>query len=188
MTDNLHIVDEVEQVVEDNPLEYKTRTGALLRLKKVNKLIVAEASKKIRMPKVPIWMNPDKGREEENPNDPDYLESVQNAKIEQGMLIYSIYLAYGTEVISLPASIDPLDSTDWSDELSMIAGIDIPNVGRSRYVAWMKYKVIDDEEMNILITRIMRVSGAIKEEDVQKVMDSFRGDQIRNTSEGVSTT
>lgn len=182
------IIDEVEELIPEDPFKFVTASGVVLKLKKVSRLLVADASKKIKMPKVPTWINEEKGREEENPNDPDYLQAVQDAKYQQAMLVYTVYLAFGTEVESQPITMSQYFETDWADEIKETLDIDIPDKPKSRYVTWLKYVALDDEEVNVIMTRIMRLSGTLKEEDVQEVMDSFRSNKERNPSEEVPSS
>jgi hypothetical protein len=165
-----------EAPVQSDPTLFVSERGLKLRIHKVNKLILMDATKRLKLPSIPMWHNPDKDRLEENPNDPDYLAAVQTAKFDQGMLLYSIFLAYGTSVLELPEGMQAFTETEWSDTLKEVTGIDVPTTGKARYVAWLKFYMLEDNEINDVITYSMRLSGAVKEEDVKEAVDTFRSD------------
>lgn len=163
-------------VVEPDLSVYMAPNGLKLKLKKVSRFVVVDATKKFKMPSVPVIYDKDKDREIENPNDPDYIAELRSAKFEQGMLAISVYLTLGTEVLELPANVSPVDATDWSEDLESL-GITIPIKGRARYVAWLKYYCLTDDEFNALAWQVMKFSGTVREEDVKQAMESFRGDE-----------
>lgn len=165
---------------------FRASNGLVLKLKKVSRLILAEAARKVPTPKVPVVFIDDKGRSEENPQDPDYLQALLDQKYEQGMLSVTTMLVLGTEIIDLPAGMEPPESDDWLEILNEI-GIEIKvSNKRVRYTAWLKYIALDDESFNALIKDLMRYSGLTIEEDVAKAQEAFRSEDSGPQSVGGS--
>jgi len=168
------IIDKEKLGSPDTEDTFSASNGLVLKLKKVNRLVVVEAGRKIPMPPVPRFFNEDKGREEENPSHPDYLDAVREANYTRGMMTVSVYLTLGTEIKQLGEGMQRPDDIEWADTLIEL-GIDIPRAQRPRYVAWLKYYALSDEELTALTNRSMRFSGITLEEDVEDAKKSFRG-------------
>lgn len=167
------VLDKSKIEILDKPDEFTARNGLVLKLKKVNRLVVVEAGRKIPMPAVPRFFNEDKGREEENPSHPDYIEAVREANYNRGMMAVSVYLTLGTEIKSLPKELELPESLEWSQTMEEL-GIPIPGASKPRYVAWLKYYALDDDELTELTNKSMRFSGITLEEDVKEAQESFR--------------
>lgn len=174
----------------EDPSVFTSSAGLKLRIKKVSPFIIAEARRKLRAPRVPSVFNEDKGRNEENPNDPDYLEAVQNYQFDASMLAQRVYFILGTEVVSVPKGMHTYDSPMWADEiLAAYDELDIPAEGPRRYHAWLKfYAIPSDEDQGLLLRAILNLGGATMEADVQQAQKSFRPPEERDTSDGVSAT
>ena len=166
------IINSIDDAFKD-PTIYMTENGIKLRLKKISRLLVVDAARKVVLPKPPRVFIDEKGREEENPSDPQYLEDLQSAEYRRGMITIAAYLTLGTTILELPPDLEGPDSTEWSDTLKDIE-FDVPDKGRARYLAWLKYYALNDTELNNVITAITRLSGLTSEEDVSTVKDSFR--------------
>lgn len=159
--------------VEDR---YTASNGLVLRLKKVPRLLLVDAVNKLKAPKVPRWFNEDKGREEDNPQDPDYIQAVQDHKNEQGMMSITLMLATGTEPIDMPAGVEPAESDDWLDVLNELGmSLDFKNK-RVRYTAWLKYHALPGDEFNDVIQAVLRYSGITLQADVDQAQRSFRSE------------
>lgn len=168
-----NVIDSLDEVFKD-PTIYASARGVKLKLNKVSRLIIVDIAKKIENPKPPRVFIEDKGREEENPSDPNYLEALQDANFQRGMLTINAYLVLGTSVLDLPPDMEGPDGTEWDTVLKEL-GLTIAPSGRSRYLAWMKYYALNDDELNDVIRAITRLSGVTAEEDVKEVQASFRG-------------
>lgn len=167
---------------------YVTESGLELKLKKVSRFLVLEVGKKIPVPKVPVVFIEEKGRSEENPNDPDYVKALQDSTNERGALVVTSIIAVGSEVAKLPSGMPgPLDD-EWIEVMAGV-DIDIPKHNqRLRYSAWLKYIGLPDpKEFDGLVTKILRFSGLTTEADVKDASDAFPGDEERTTAL-VSTT
>jgi hypothetical protein len=172
---------------KDDPYTYLSKKGVKFRLSPVPSVLIEEAARRIKLPSPPIWINPDKEREEENPNDPTYVAQVQEAQFERGLVALNLYMS-GTEVEHVPPDVEQPEGERWFYRVKNVAGIDIPEQGFGRYLAWVKFYVLQDEELVEIRNRIMRISGRTMEVDVQQATDTFRSNEERDTNNGASTS
>lgn len=161
--------------------EYVSTSGIVFKLNKVSSLLIMDATKKIPVPAVPRVYLEDKGREEENPSDPNYLKAMEDYTAERGILTSTLVIAFGSEVSTLPDNYTPFDDKSWADDLEEF-GVTVPIKGKARYAAWVKFHLLDNNDIAELIKAVMRFSGNTLEEDVAQATDSFRGDEVRTTA------
>lgn len=149
------------------------RSGVRVRLKPVPDMVVQRAMAKINKPKVPMWFNPDKEREEPNPNDPDYLEAVRRAEEERGMVAMDVSIMFGCELI------DPIpDDRKWVQRLRKVAGIEVDDSDEFELeFAYLKYVAFaNSADMNY-------VTGLdMTEADVENAGATFRSDETRGAN------
>lgn len=186
----LSIVNDLEAdaISTRPPDEFLSSKGVVFKLKKVPSMLVSEAGRRIKMPKPPVVYIEDKNREEENPDDPTFKEELRDAQIQQGILGVNTYLAFGTEVLTMPegSGLMSWDDPQWSEDIEAITGVSIPIKGKARYAAWLKFYILDDEELTNLNIAIARFSGNVPEVDVTDAEDSFRNNPERSATEGLS--
>ena len=151
-------------------------SGLKLRIKPVSRLLVGKAQATVKLPSVPKFFNEDKGREEENPNDPGYRMALMEALFERGQKVIEVCLAMGTELIECPSSLEPMESEGWISILEDL-GISIGgNRGiNSRYVNWLKYYAIPNEEELGQISKMALRSTLTLEADVENALVNFPG-------------
>lgn len=167
---------------------FTTSEGLKFKLYKVNSHIILEANKQMREPKVPVVFIADKGREEENPNDPDYQAALQNFNMERGLLVVNTHLAFGTKLMSqdnLPEGKQRLEEDEWTEDLREMFGIEVPAKGKARYLRWLKFHLLAEEDMNALAVAVMRYSGRVTEADVVQAEDAFRNSESGPADQGL---
>lgn len=180
-------VETATAILTSDPTKFKTAKGVILEIRKVQRLVIVEAGKRIKMPEVPqVWLE-DKQRFEPNPLDPVFIEAFQDARYRQGMVTVNVSLALGTTVYFLPTGMPNFDDEEWSKELEDFE-LEIPKFGRMRYIAWLKYCALDDEEITELTKRIMQGAGITFQEDVAAATASFPSDETRNPNNGTGPT
>lgn len=185
--------DAIVNAVNDTPVpvdEFVSSSGLKFKLKKVSAMLISEAGRKVVRPHVPVVYIEDKQREEENPNDPDYIAAQREADWQTTILTINVTIAFGTVVIeeTIPKDIEHWDDTSWSDTMAELLDLEIPKGGRARYAAWIKfYALPDHQELLDLQRAIARFSGNVPEEDVTSAEDSFRNNEERDTAEGIPT-
>lgn len=153
--------------------------GIVLKLKPVPPNLIREISNRIPEPVVPIWHDPDKDREEPNPNDPDYIAAVNDRAI---MILHNILEALmlmGTEVETLPPGVYGPDESGWLEDLEILGQtVDVSN-SRRRYLAWMKFYALASElDIGLVQIGVSRLSG-VTELEVMRAIRSFRNTEAR---------
>jgi hypothetical protein len=182
--------------IEENHREHKhdnvflSSRGVKLKIQKVNAFLIQEALGKVKYPEVPIVHIEEDDRDEENPNDPVYMQKVQDANALRNTTAINISVAMGTYCQRdwCPDGIDYVDGNVWP-ELMEYAGIDVPDKRLARYVAWVKYYVLEDhEELNKLMNAIAQYAGFVQEEEVQQAMESFPDSSERGDDQSTPYT
>ena len=74
-------------------------TGVRVRLHAVSLDTMDRAMRKLPKPVVPVWHNPDKDADEQNPNDPDYIEAVAQYNVDQYRVSRDIFILFGMELV-----------------------------------------------------------------------------------------
>lgn len=165
--------------------------GVRFKLSKVKAFVLQEAQKRVKEPTVPSVYIKEDDRWEENPNDPDYLDARDQTRADRSVIVTNILLGLGTRVDgAVPNDVFDVGSDEWVQELSF-AGIevpagDVPSEKLPRYVAWMKFYLLENNEIRQLIDKISRYSGLIDEVEVAEKIESFPGEQERSTNLGAS--
>lgn len=166
--------------------EFWCETGVKLRLKKFPGWLGLQAARRLTVPAVPEVFDDDKGRAIRNDMDPVYLEKLASYNLEVGMLQTTINLGFGTELISVPESMETSDGEGWAKALSEIAGIEVEPVGhKSRYVSWLLTTAFtDDTERVRCLTKIITFGSGVTEEAVKSAEAGFPGDVPGQSSNG----
>lgn len=161
--------------------------GIVIRIKPVPPLLLMYAGAGLQRPKPPVYFDEKKGREVENPADPDYIEAREAFDRRSNRMAMDVLMLTGTAIEHLPLGVpDPQDDEDtgWIEVLEEIGmGVDRRSVP-SRYMWWLRTIALTDlEDLNTLSAAVGRRVG-VREEDVQRAAESFRGDKVRRTDSG----
>lgn len=165
--------DELEQQQESNLVTLGT--GVVLRVKAVPVLRVQAIVNKFKYPKVPELYDDKKDRMIRNPNSPEYLEERSQVAIERTVAIIDAVVATGTEVVSVPKSLPSIESKEWVEELIATQVLDnIPVSKSARYLAWVKYVAIKDDDDMMEIARLAGLNvGASEVRVAGQLQSSF---------------
>jgi hypothetical protein len=117
-------------------------------------------------PKPPTVIIEATGTEEENRDDPDYLEALQRHNVKRAALISDILLLKGTSLVKVPKEIQDVQS-NWDEELIAL-GKDIPRSGPKRYLIWLKTVAISDNaDMEKVLAAVSRKVGVSEDKVAQ---------------------
>ena len=153
----------------------KLKTGVTVTLKAVPPILLRDSIASLKEPKPPMVDIESKGRKEENPNDPDYLEALATYQEKRDSMATNGLLAFGIDKIDVPEGMQTIEDDEWIIEIESFTEIQINRIGKARKVAWLKYVgLTDGSDYEKIIKAITRLSG-VSEEDVQDEMSSFRG-------------
>jgi hypothetical protein len=170
----------------DDEWESIYHPGLKFKLRRMSRMALVEAGRKVMDPKVPVVWIEDKQRNEPNPNDPDYKEELNRAAWTRSIAIVNTCLVLGTSLLSKPEHIESLESDEWIEQLKFI-GLDVPEGKYARYAAWVRYHALNDDELTDLILQVQRFNGVVTEPDVQAAAEEFKSIETRNTDNEVQS-
>lgn len=160
--------------------EFKLSNGIVLNLRPVAPLLLQAISNEFKTPPPPMWNNPEKDREEPNPNDPRYLKEIEELTLKQYDAINNCLLGVGTSVKEIPEGYFPPESDNWIASVeftSSIAGkkVHIDTEGIQRYLCWLRFYALETSMDVIVATSLVTQLGGIKEDEIEEIAESFRG-------------
>lgn len=158
-------------------------SGVVLRFKHVSPLAIRAAAMRIPQPQPPMVDNPDRGRPEQNPNDPEYLKALIQWQRDQTDASLGIGIIQGTEIESVPDGMYRPEADEWIDELNdmfaALPGNAEPIVIRkepasARYLDWMRFYALRSEVDIFRLTQILTSGLVLTEKEVADAAASFR--------------
>lgn len=156
--------------------------GVKLKLRSVSPTAVREAVMRLERPKPPRVMNETKGREEENPQHPDYLTQVEEYEAATQEAAANVLLLLGTEVEHVPEEVPILDTDDWVEDLRYVGvlGEDFDGSNpRARKLAWLKFVAMTSLQDTVMVLGGPLTALGVSESEVAETIQSFRGDEKR---------
>lgn len=165
------------------PNIFTASNGIVLKLRPVAPMIILDAQRRLVEPTPPMIANFEKGEGsdaplEENPNDPIYQRELQAYRQKVGEVSNAIFLTQGVSVESVPDGINKPEDDEWSDDLTDIAGLEIPKVGKRRLYCWIKYVALTSmDDFQALLNKLTVLGGVTLEQDVTNAETSFRPDE-----------
>ena len=148
-------------------------TGVRVKLLPVAASLITDVTGRIEDPPVPIWHNPDKDRDEENPNDPAYLRACQQADTRRGLAAVDALVLFGVELVDgMPEDDRWLTNLRHMERLGHLdlSGYDLGDAVDQEFL-YKRYMAVASPDLG----RIMSLSG-LKQEDIRRAERSFRGD------------
>jgi hypothetical protein len=158
----------VEAAKESGPnpaMEWHTfSTGVRGKLKAVAPALITTVVSKLKEPPVPLWHNPEKDRDEENPADPNYLMALDEYNNKRGTVTIDALAMFGVDLQ------DPLPEDEmWLYGLKVL-GIDVDvNDKIAKTFAYKRYIAVGQPELNVLMAMF-----AGEEKGIAAAMRSFR--------------
>ena len=153
--------------------EVTLSTGVILKIKPVPKFFIFSVTSRITKPKPPFVFNESKGREEENPDDPDYHEALEKWANDVANAGNDVAILRGSEIKSIPEGIPGPNSEEWKNEMEVF-GLPMIDNPVARYLEWVKAIAAPlDRDINLLLGEIGRLTG-VSEADVEDAVARFR--------------
>lgn len=153
-------------------------TGVVLTSKSVNRNIFADILSEHTAPAIPTYYNADKGREEENPLDPEYLDKLRRYNTQLARAMSDALIVLGTDLESKPDTLPSQDDPTWVEETELLRLYKL-NTRRGRYLAWVKTVAIANDEDFAAISASVRRAMGVPESDVQVKSKRVRANQER---------
>lgn len=144
-------------------------TGVKIRLSPIPRLLIGELAK-IPRPKVPVVFMEDLGRTEENPNDPAFIDAMNEYNIQISVKMVDAFILFGTTVESIPNGFIKQEDPRVKRKLAIL-GMK-PDDEDQVYLAWIKYFACPmDEDIQAVTDGIGRLSG-VSEKDVNDALQN----------------
>jgi hypothetical protein len=147
-------------------------TGVRARIVPVGASLIDDVTAQVKDPPVPTFHNEDKGRDEENPNDPEYLRQMAEAQRARAVAALDAMVMFGLELT------DGLPEDDkWLVKLQFLAkrgqldlsGFD-PDDPLDKEFLYKKYIATGTADL----IRIGRTAG-LSQGDVAEAVENFPG-------------
>ena len=153
-------------------------TGVRVRLHPVSSHLVDDLKGAIEDPPVPVVFIEAKGREEENPNDPAYLQAIERANQKRGEAVLDAIYLFGVELA------DGLPEDDaWLRRLRMLE--------KRGHLSLDGFDLQDEFDLEFLFKKYVAVAGAdldimgfltrLPVEEVVRASRRFRGHALGRT-------
>lgn len=121
-------------------------TGVMVRLHPVSSSLVEEMKNAYEMPPVPVVFIPEKEREEENPNDPKYIDEVERVQSKRADAILDALVTFGVELVDgLP------EDSSWLKRLKLLE--------RRGNLNLSGFDLDDEFDLEFLYKRFVAVAG-----------------------------
>jgi hypothetical protein len=183
MTEKALIKEEAKRLARGQGEDvFALSTGVRVRLHPVSSSLVEEMKGAIKMPDVPVVWIEAKEREEENPNDPRYIQAVEEANSKRADAIFDALVTFGVELVDgLP------EDETWIKKLKLLE--------RRGKLDLSGFDLNDDFDLEFLYKRYVAVAGAdleiigglhgFRPLEVARARAMFLGDEERNSARRV---
>ncbi len=155
------------QLPDDDVLE---RNGVRFRIEPVPINLLDDVVSSIKDPKPPKVMIESKGREEENPDDPDYLEAVREAERIKNKATMDAMVLFGIDLLDgVPESDKWLQKIQYMERLGRLdlSDFDLED-NLDKEFLFKKYVLADRN-----VIQLISAATGISQEEVARLEDSF---------------
>lgn len=170
--------------------EFTLTNGIVLNLKPVPPLLIQAVSQEFVTPDPPVVYIEEKGRNEPNPNDPEYQRQLEKLSEDQNMATNNLVLAIGTSVKSVPEGYYLPEQDEWIANIefaSRISGKEL-KIDREdniqRYLCWLRFYALESLGDMVLVQSLPGQLAGIREGEVDEVLESFLSLPARRTDNG----
>jgi len=164
-----------EQRVRDSAVTLST--GVQARFVSVAASLIDKVTSRIVDPDIPRQFIEKKGREEENPFDPDYIKTIRENEVKRNKVALDTLILFGVDLVDgVPEDSLWMPKLKYLEKLGHIdlSEYDLEDEYEREFVYKQFIAVGSDD-----IVEVLRRSG-ISEEDIAQAAKSFRSDEERN--------
>ena len=157
-------------------------TGIKARLKPVAASLIDEVTSRIQDPQIPIWHNPDKDRDQPNPDDQGYLQAKAEATRKRGYAAIDAMVLFGVDLVDgLPEDESWLEKLRFLEKHSLIdlSGYNLQDPFEREFL-YKRFVALGSEDLN----RMAQMMG-IPEAAVKRAAESFPGPETGLSDRGV---
>lgn len=174
------ILAKADQVAAEDPDLIYLSNGVVLKAVPVPPFLLNDLLESFKEPAVPTIPG-ENGMKIPNPSDLQYLRDMETFEKEKGTAYTETLVGAGTRLVSVPDSISPLEDDGWVEDAEFILKRDLARKGRARYLAWVKYVLIDtNKDLENIAKRVSAKMG-VSEAAVDAAMQKFRDQSERQT-------
>ncbi len=173
---------EPDKTAEEVPSEIILEIGATLKITKPSSMLLAtvmtDVEKENPIPVMPKVFMEDKGREEDNPNDPNYKAKMAIWNANAVVRMFKALCVSSLSILDLGEAFDP-HGEDFADYLEAL-DMQVATGKTTRFLQWLNTYALVQSESKQLNTWMMTLAG-VTEEDVAEATDFLQGDTARET-------
>lgn len=173
------VIDVAREISDEYEDDLLVVEGYTVRAKAVPAAIISEVTKRYPDPEVPLWHNPEYDRDEQNPNDPEYIRKKDLVDRQRGEAMIDSTVMFGIEVVG---GIPPKET--WLPRLQFLQTLGSIDLS--------KYDLDDEMVLEFVFKRYIIASvalisyiqkmSAITPEDVEAAGKPFRRKEKRRTN------
>jgi hypothetical protein len=153
--------------------EYTTTTGYEIKIRNVPHLVMEKAANKIPVPVVPTYFNESKKEIQENPNDPEYIEALQNYEDLRQQAMFDAMISFGVQTGAKPPHKNTLKKElkemDEAIGGGLLDGYNLDS-DRDLDILWKRYYVLGAAVDLMSVQKY----AVVQWEAVRKALESFR--------------
>lgn len=169
--------------------DFRLENGIVLEIKTVPPLLLNAVAAEFPDPEPPTIFIEELGRNEPNPNHPDYEKALAANAEARDLAVNNVVLAAGTKVKEIPEGMYGPEDEGWVEGVNFankMSGIDVkvePLDGDKsiRYLQWLRFYAMETS-MDIALAQSLSFQLAgIREGEIDEVFESFRNSTQRGT-------
>lgn len=158
-----------------------TKTGVMIRIVPVALHILDEVAHEVKDPEVPTQFIEDKGRDEPNPFDKQYLKELAETEHERGVATSDALIWFGVELVDgMPEDDTWLKRLRWFERRGKfnLDGFDLNDELDFEFV-YKKYHVVSGRDIAVIGS-----ASGMSEEEIERAMRGFQGEEKRESDSG----
>ncbi len=160
--------------LEDKVQKVMLSSGVILRMKQVPVLRINAVLERFQYPPVPELYDKEHDRILKNPDHPLYKEECQKVDMQRTWAMLDAVLAVGTEIIHRPAEVPAVEDDTWIEELEMFGIAVRKDNQRARYLAWVKFvAVINQDDLQKIAVKFGLGLGVAEEKVANALQGNF---------------
>lgn len=151
-----------------------TKTGVRIRIVPVAAHLLDDVMHEVKDPPVPTKYVEEKGREEEDPADRNYLKALADAEHERSVAASDALILFGVELMDgIPEDDTWLKKLKWLERRKRVdlSGYDLNDEMDLEFV-YKKYYVVSARDIPVVGT-----ASGMSDEEIERAMRGFSGDE-----------
>ena len=164
--------------LQKRAVEVTLSTGVRAEIKTVAASLIDKVTSRILEPEVPMEHNPDKDRDEPNPQSPKYLAAMKAWNRAKGQAVIDAACMFGVKLLDpLPPASEWLDQLKWMEKQGELdlSGYDLNDPIDLEYL-YKSLIAVGYDDLKLVVG-----SAGIPTEAMDRAAESFPGDDARGS-------